>query len=99
MNGMRSTSRGAVVLTAVAVGALQVVGSFGAANNQPDRKAIDVLAVVLLLVGPAALAVRDRIRGGTTDLAMGRAVATALVYTSIAAVTCLVLVARRDVTS
>jgi ABC-2 type transport system permease protein len=39
------------------------------------------------------------IRGGTTDLAMGRAVATALVYTGIAAVACLALVVRRDVTS
>ena len=57
---MRSTSRGAIVLTALAVGVFQVAGSFGAANNQPDRKGIDVLAVVLLLVGPAALAVRDR---------------------------------------
>ena len=39
------------------------------------------------------------IRGGTTELAMGRAVATALVYTGIAAVACLALVVRRDVTS
>ena len=39
------------------------------------------------------------IRGGTADLAMGRAIATALVYTAIAAGVCLALVARRDVTS
>ena len=39
------------------------------------------------------------IRGGTTDLAMGRAVATALAYAGIAAVACLALVVRRDVTS
>ena len=57
---MRSTSRGTILLTALAVGAFQVVGSFGAANNQPDRKGIDALAVVLLLIGPLALAVRDR---------------------------------------
>jgi signal transduction histidine kinase len=60
VNPMRSTSRGAIVLTALAVGVFQVAGSFGAANNQSDRKGIDALAVVLLLVGPAALAVRDR---------------------------------------
>jgi signal transduction histidine kinase len=33
----------------------QVVGSFGAARGQPDRRGIDALAVLLLLVGPAAL--------------------------------------------
>ena len=49
-----------VPLSALGVGIIQVVGSFGAASNQPDRKAIDVLAVVLVLIGPLALAVRDR---------------------------------------
>ena len=49
-----------MLLSALGVGVFQVVGSFGAANNQPDRKAIDALAVVLVLVGPVALAVRDR---------------------------------------
>ncbi|HEX7275892.1 MAG TPA: hypothetical protein VF244_00820, partial [Acidimicrobiales bacterium] len=47
-------------LTAAAIALFQVVGSFGAADNQPDRKAIDALALVLVLAGPAALAVRDR---------------------------------------
>jgi signal transduction histidine kinase len=42
------------------VGIIQVVGSFGAASDQPDRKAIDVLAVILVLIGPIALALRDR---------------------------------------
>ena len=37
-----------------------VVGSFGAANGQTDRRGLDAVAIVLLLVGPAALAVRDR---------------------------------------
>jgi signal transduction histidine kinase len=49
-----------VPLSALGVGIIQVVGSFGAASNQPDRKAIDVLAVVLVLIGPIALALRDR---------------------------------------
>jgi signal transduction histidine kinase len=47
-------------LLALGVGVLQVGGSFGAAHNQPLRKPIDALAVVLLLLGPAALPGRDR---------------------------------------
>ena len=57
---MQPTPRATVLLTALGVGVLQIVGSIGAANNQPDRNGLDVLAVVLLLIGPAALAVRDR---------------------------------------
>src|SRR5687767_7710805 len=52
--------RAAIWLSALAIGAVQLVGSFGAAENQPDRKGIDALAVVLILLGPASLAVRDR---------------------------------------
>ncbi|MGH8993030.1 MAG: sensor histidine kinase [Acidimicrobiia bacterium] len=57
---MGPRSRSAVVLSALGIGLFQVVGSFGAAGNQPDRKAIDALALALILAGPAALAVRDR---------------------------------------
>lgn len=39
------------------------------------------------------------IRGGTVELGMGRAVATATIYTAIAAAVTLVLVHRRDVTA
>lgn len=39
---------------------IQVGGTFGAATNQPDRKSVDVLAIVLLLSGPAALATLRR---------------------------------------
>jgi signal transduction histidine kinase len=46
--------------SAALVAFLQVVGSFGAARGQPDRLGIDATAVVLLLVGPLALAFRDR---------------------------------------
>jgi len=35
---------------------VQIGGSVGAGSEQPERKAIDALAVVLLLAGPAALA-------------------------------------------
>ncbi len=44
-----------VVATAGAVGLIQVVGTIGAAHNQPDRRPLDALAVGLVLAGPAAL--------------------------------------------
>ncbi|MET9019417.1 histidine kinase [Actinopolymorpha sp. NPDC004070] len=37
---------------------LQVGGTLGAAHNQPDARPVDALAVVLLLLGPAALVFR-----------------------------------------
>ncbi|MCU1461813.1 MAG: two component system sensor kinase [Acidimicrobiales bacterium] len=46
--------------SALVVGVIQVGGSFGAAHDQPDRLAIDGVAIGLLLLGPAALAVRGR---------------------------------------
>jgi len=46
--------------SALLIAFVQVVGSFGAARGQPDRLDIDAFAVVLLLVGPLALAFRDR---------------------------------------
>ncbi len=46
-------------MLSLALAALQVVGSFGAASNQPERRGIDALAVVLVLIGPVALAWRD----------------------------------------
>lgn len=52
--------RAGVFGSALGIAAFQVVGSIGAADNQSDRKGIDALAVLLLLVGPAALAARDR---------------------------------------
>jgi signal transduction histidine kinase len=42
------------------VGLFTVVGSFGAADNQPDREALDGVAVALLLTGPMALVFRRR---------------------------------------
>ena len=39
------------------------------------------------------------IRGGTAELAFGRAVVTATLYTAVAGAVALVLVSRRDVTS
>jgi signal transduction histidine kinase len=50
----------AALLSALAVGVFQVMGTFGAAQDQPDRRSIDALAVALALVGPAALSLRTR---------------------------------------
>ncbi len=47
------------MISALAIALFQVVGSFGAADNQPERRAIDTLAVALVLLGPVALAWRD----------------------------------------
>ncbi|MCU1501684.1 MAG: two-component sensor histidine kinase [Ilumatobacteraceae bacterium] len=57
---MRDRSKIAVRAGAIAIAIFQVVGSFGATQNQPDRKPMDWLAVLLVLAGPAALALRDR---------------------------------------
>jgi signal transduction histidine kinase len=50
----------AIWVSAVAIGVFQIAGSFGAAHEQPDRLAVDGWAVALLILGPLALAVRDR---------------------------------------
>ncbi|MGH9034241.1 MAG: sensor histidine kinase [Acidimicrobiia bacterium] len=68
--------RSAVWAGALGIGLFQVAGSFGAADNQPERKAIDGIALVLVLLGPAALAVRDR----WPLVAAGVATAAAVVY-------------------
>lgn len=44
-----------VVATAAAAGLVQVVGTLGAAHNQPDRRPLDALAAALVLAGPTAL--------------------------------------------
>ena len=45
---------------AAAVAFVQVAGSFFASRGQPERESLDAVAIVLLLAGPAALAVRRR---------------------------------------
>jgi signal transduction histidine kinase len=47
--------RGAAVAGPVALAAFQVVGTFGAAHGQTDRRALDALAIVLAVAGPVAL--------------------------------------------
>jgi signal transduction histidine kinase len=46
--------------SALAIGAFQLVGSFGAAANQPDRRGMDAVAVALLVLSALALALRGR---------------------------------------
>ncbi|MEY2468301.1 MAG: hypothetical protein QOF21_999 [Actinomycetota bacterium] len=52
---MRLTSTRAIWLGAIPVGVFQVIGSFGAANNQPERRGVDALALALIVLGPIAL--------------------------------------------
>ena len=54
----------------VAVAAVQVVGTLGAAHNQPERQPLDALAVVLLLAGPAVLVLRRRFPVATLCLVL-----------------------------
>jgi signal transduction histidine kinase len=68
-----SRSHATVVLTALGVALFQVVGSFGAAGNQTDRRSIDAVAIVLVLAGPAALATRDRWPLGAAAVSMAAA--------------------------
>lgn len=76
---MGSRSRSAVWLSALGVGIFQVIGTFGASDNQPERRAVDGVALVLLLLGPAALAWRDRrplvavaVAAGAADVSIAR---------------------------
>jgi signal transduction histidine kinase len=66
-------SRTAIWLSALGIAVFQVGGSFGAAANQPSRKAIDAVALVLVLLGPIALAVRDRFPLPAAAVAVGAA--------------------------
>jgi signal transduction histidine kinase len=50
-----------IVLSAIVIGIFEVIGSFGATRgDDTGRKGMDALAIVLILLGPLALAVRDR---------------------------------------
>ncbi len=88
---MGSRSRSAFWISALGIGLFQVVGSFGAADNQPERRAIDVLALVLVLLGPAALAWRDRwplvavaVAAGAADVYVGRGYPYGPIFVSVA---------------
>lgn len=57
---MGSRPRSAVWLSALGIGLFQVVGTFGAAEDQRGRRPIDAVAILLVLLGPAALAQRHK---------------------------------------
>jgi signal transduction histidine kinase len=88
---MGSKSRSAVWMSALGIAIFQVVGSFGAAHDQPDRRAIDAVALLLVLLGPAALAVRDRwplaaavAAVGATDVYIGLGYPYGPIFVSVA---------------
>jgi signal transduction histidine kinase len=56
----RPGARPPVYVLPVAVAFVQVFGTFGAQQDQPDRVHLDPLGVLLLLAGPAALLARRR---------------------------------------
>jgi hypothetical protein len=51
---------GSTYLLPLAVGVIQIVGTRFAALRQPERLELDALGLVLLAVGPGALALRRR---------------------------------------
>ncbi len=67
------------VVLAVALAVVQLVGSFGAARAQPERRSLDLLAVALLLAGPVALALMTRARVPLVTVVVGAATAAYLV--------------------
>jgi signal transduction histidine kinase len=99
-------SRRAIWGSALAVGVFQLVGSYGAAANQPDRRGVDAFAILLLVVGPVALAVRDRwpivavaVTVGALDVWVGRGYAYGPIFVSaiLAIVAAVVMGHRRTV--
>ena len=67
------------VFLAVVLAIVQLVGTVGAAHAQPERRPLDLLAVVLLLTGPVALALMTRTRVPVVTVVVGAATATYLV--------------------
>ena len=57
---MTPRPRTAIWASALGIAIFEVVGTFGAANNQPERNGVDALALALVLLGPLALGLRDR---------------------------------------
>ena len=68
---------------AVALALFQVLGTLGAAQGQPERRPLDLFAVVLLVIGPVALALltrRSRVPLVTTVVGAATAVYLVLGY-------------------
>jgi signal transduction histidine kinase len=54
-NGPASRWRAVAVVGPLLLGVIQVFGTVGASQHQPERRAVDALAIVLALAGPVAL--------------------------------------------
>jgi signal transduction histidine kinase len=54
-NGPAARWRAVAVVGPLVLGVVQVAGTIGAAHRQPERHAVDALAIVLALAGPVAL--------------------------------------------
>ena len=81
--GAGRTHPAARYVLAFVVAVIQVSGSFGASHGQPDRRALDALAVVLLLVAPVAITVLRRFplwAMGATSLAASSYLARGYAY-------------------
>jgi signal transduction histidine kinase len=61
------------------VAAVQILGSFGAAHGQPERRHLDALAYLLLACGPAALMARRRYPVATYGFVLGTTMAYSLI--------------------
>ena len=99
--------RRAVLLSALGVGVFQIVGTFGAGHNQPGRKPVDALAILLVIAGPIALAVRDRrplaalavsIIAADLYIALGYPFGPIFVSVAVALFACVILGRRREAT-
>lgn len=71
--GMRSRITPAWLAAGAGLALFQIVGSFGAAEKQADRRAMSAVAIVLALVGPAAVAVVQRWPVAAAAAALGAA--------------------------
>jgi signal transduction histidine kinase len=67
---MRFGARAGVWLTALGVAVFEVVGTFGASHNEPNRRVIDAVGIGLVLLGPIALLARERAPRTVTLAAM-----------------------------
>jgi signal transduction histidine kinase len=63
----------------LAVGAVQIIGTHGAAQRQPDREPLDALAYILLAAGPVALLARHRFPVTVYGVVFGTTLAYSLI--------------------
>lgn len=102
---MRGPGPRAIRLSALGIGLFELVGTFGATSDQPDRRDVTAVSLLLVLLGPAALAVRDRYPRGAaavaiastvTYLGLGYAYGPVFVSVVVALVWCVLRGLRRD---